>query len=244
MRNRLFVAVILLMAFNLSAQNLDDLFTTESKNENTIVENVFRGTKFVNSQSANLAEQGVLILDIQHRFGSIRGGAYEFFGLDQADMRLGFEYGLTKNLNIGLGRSTFQKTYDTFLKAALARQSDRFPIAATFTASGYFITLRNYFPANDDKFTDKLAGNFQFQLVRNFNRLAFQVSPGYLFPGYLPGIEDSDSFASLGGAVSVAASRRVNVNIEYIHFFTEMIYDNNRPLSLGVDIETGVICFS
>ena len=34
------------------------------------------------------------MLRSSHRFGTLNGGAYEFFGLDNATMRLGFDYGL------------------------------------------------------------------------------------------------------------------------------------------------------
>jgi len=33
-----------------------------------------------------------------HRFGKINDGGYEFFGLDNATMRMGFDYGLTDRL--------------------------------------------------------------------------------------------------------------------------------------------------
>ena len=62
------------------------------------VKNTFRGTRFVNAQSANLADKGDLLLLIQHRFGDISGGVYELFGLDKASMRIGFEYGFGKNI--------------------------------------------------------------------------------------------------------------------------------------------------
>ena len=60
---------------------------------------------------------------ISHRFGKLNEGAYEFFGLDNATMRMGFDYGITKNLMVGIGRSTYQKTYDAFLKLKILRQS-------------------------------------------------------------------------------------------------------------------------
>ena len=74
----------------------------------------------MNAHSANLAEDGDLLL-IQHRFGDISGGFYELFGLDQASIRLGFEYGVGKNLNFGIGRSTFMKMYDMMTKLRLAQ---------------------------------------------------------------------------------------------------------------------------
>ena len=87
------------------------LFKQVTAQEKEQVENIFQGTRFVNSQSANMAEKGELLLLIQHRFGDISGGFYELFGLDQASMRLGFEYGFGRNFNLGFGRSTWLKTF-------------------------------------------------------------------------------------------------------------------------------------
>jgi hypothetical protein len=239
MIKRLLILFVFSGAVNGYSQNLEDLLSEEEKDNIEVIENVFQGTRLVNTQSANLAEPGVLILNIQHRFGSIKGGAYEFFGLDQAEMRLGFEYGLAKKLNVGIGRTTYQKTYDTFVKARLAEQSEIFPVAASFTASGYIVTLKNYFPDTNDDLSDKIASSFEFEIVRNFKGFAIQISPSYMFTGYMPEAGESRSFAVLTGGLSLAVSRRININMEYLHHFADMIPGNNRPISIGADIDTG-----
>ena len=45
------------------------------------------------------------------------------FGLDQATIRIGGDYGITDQLMIGVGRSSFEKVYDGFFKYKLLRQS-------------------------------------------------------------------------------------------------------------------------
>ena len=60
---------------------------------------------------------------ILHRFGNVNKGAYEFFGLDNATMRLGFDFGITKNLMFGIGRSTNKKELDGFIKYRLIHQA-------------------------------------------------------------------------------------------------------------------------
>ncbi len=64
------------------------LISSVSAQEQNNVNNIFKGTRCINGQSANLVEHGKLLLLIQHRFGDISGGAYQLFGLDQATMRL------------------------------------------------------------------------------------------------------------------------------------------------------------
>jgi outer membrane receptor protein involved in Fe transport len=48
----------------------------------------FKTTRIVNTQSVEGVSKGELLFIIQHRFGSVNQGIYEFFGLDQANIRL------------------------------------------------------------------------------------------------------------------------------------------------------------
>src|SRR5689334_3431967 len=61
----------------------------------------FKGVRLINGQTVELSSHGVLLLLISHRFGQLNGGSYEFFGLDQATMRLGLEYGVLDWINVG-----------------------------------------------------------------------------------------------------------------------------------------------
>jgi len=197
-------------------------------------ENIFQGTRLVNGQSSNLVEKGKLNLLIQHRFGDISGGAYELFGLDQATMRLGFEYGFTDNLNLGFGRSTFLKTYDAFAKYRLVQQNRDFPFTVAATLEGSLPTLRNYFPESSDKFS----GTAQLHISKTVNNFGFQVSPGFINTGFIPAKNNSYSMFILGVAGSVKLSRKVSLNAEYLYNF-ENEFSNTKPLSFGVDIDTG-----
>lgn len=205
--------------------------------EKTIIENAFQGTRFVNEQSVNLADHGGLLLFIQHRFGEIDGGLYQLFGLDQATMRLGFEYGLGKHLNVGFGRSTYMKTYDVYVKGRIASQTEAFPLSIALVAAGSVPTLRN-FPENKNNFSSKFSGNIQLLLAKTIGPVGLQISPGYLKTGYMLFEEKDVSTFTAGLAGSVRISSKVSANLEYLHPFTDELPGSN-PLSLGVDIDTG-----
>jgi len=209
-----------------------------AQEETVITENTFQGTRFVNEQSANLTEKGKLLLFIQHRFGEIDGGLYQLFGLDQATLRLGFEYGFGKNLNLGFGRSTYMKTYDVYGKYRLMRQTNNFPLTMAVSAAGSVPTIRNVFPDEFNNFSDKLSGNIQLHIAKRMGIVGFQVSPGYLSTGYVPVENESFSLLTLGLAGSVRISEDVSVNIEYLPHFNDEL-NTTKPLSLGVDIDTG-----
>jgi hypothetical protein len=70
----------------------------------------FKDTRIINAQSNETPGKNVLHFVIAHRFGQINEGAYALWGLDNASMRMAFDYGVTDRLAVGVARSTFQKT--------------------------------------------------------------------------------------------------------------------------------------
>ncbi|MFZ1257270.1 MAG: DUF5777 family beta-barrel protein, partial [Saprospiraceae bacterium] len=76
----------------------------EETNPNQKVTNAFKSPRVINSHSMEMLAAGALDFRILHRFGNINEGYKQFFGLDNATMRMGFDYGITKNITVGLGR--------------------------------------------------------------------------------------------------------------------------------------------
>lgn len=214
------------------------ILRASAQDEEKPVKNVFQGTRFINLQSANVASKNELQMFIQHRFGNINGGFYEFFGLDEASMRLGFEYGLTDNFTVGIGRSTFMKTYDSFLKYRILTQNSSMPLTVTATVAGSFPSIKNVIPDEYSDFTDKASGNVQLHIAKSWKKVGFQVSPGYIGTGYIPVENNSYSFFTLGAGGSVKLSKKVSVNLEYLYRFEDKI-DYVNPLSASIDLDTG-----
>ncbi len=84
----------------------------------------FKGLKIVNFESTKMVSKNQLYFVVSHRFGTIKTGIEDFFGLEQAVTRLNFIYGITDGINLGVSRSSFKKTYETSLKLRLLRQKD------------------------------------------------------------------------------------------------------------------------
>src|SRR5690242_10008160 len=108
-------------AINSLAQTDSLDFGNES--EKIEIRSAFNGNTVINSQSTNVSDQGQLSVIIGHRFGTIKEGIYNFYGLDEAVMRMGFEYGLYDNITVGIGRSTAGKNYDGYIKYRLLTQT-------------------------------------------------------------------------------------------------------------------------
>ena len=92
--------------------------------EQTYTSATFKTTRIINMHSVENAAAGVMDFRISHRFGFINSGAYDLFGLDQALMRFGLEYGVTDRLMVGVGRSNVNKAYDSFLKYKILKKEN------------------------------------------------------------------------------------------------------------------------
>ena len=100
---------------------LNDSLSLNEKS--SLVTGTFKANHVVNMQTVEGPAAGALNLIIQHRFGKVNSGIYDFFGLDNATWRLGFDYGISKRLVVGIGRSSYLKTYDGYIKYKLLQQT-------------------------------------------------------------------------------------------------------------------------
>jgi hypothetical protein len=108
-----------------------------------VVDATFKATHLINGHTVQTPGEGTMVFLISHRFGALNGGASEFFGLDQATLRLGFEYALTDRFEVGVGRSSLNKTYDGFLKYKAIQQTTGarpVPVSVTLFGSAAIMT--------------------------------------------------------------------------------------------------------
>lgn len=226
-----------------NAQDLLDLLgEDEPTTEFTYA--TFKTTRIINGHSVENPADGVLLFMISHRFGKLNSGAYDFFGLDQATIRLGFEYGVGERLSVGIGRSSYQKAYDGFVKYKILRQSsgDRtMPLTMTWFSSMDLFSLKWQDTERKNYFSSRLSFVHQLLLARKFSdKFSLQVSPTFIHKNLvLTEADDNDTFAmGVGGRLKL--TQRVSVNAEYFYLMPGSVADNFvNPLSIGFDIETG-----
>jgi hypothetical protein len=209
------------------------------------VTGTFKGTHIINTHSVETPAKGVLLFMIMHRFGKINEGAYEFFGLDNATMRMGFDYGLTDELTVGIGRSTFQKTYDGYLKGKLLRQSEgpggRIPLSVTALAGIAYTSLRY---SDKPYLNARYRTNYTLQLLvaRKLSRnLSLQLSPSYLHYNLVPTVADKNDVFVLGIGGRMKITKRSSINVEYNYLPGNQVnsFKVYNSFSAGFDIETG-----
>lgn len=140
--------------------------------------------------------KGNLDFRILHRFGLVNSGAKNFFGLDQASMRMGFDYGLGTNVTIGVGRSTLDKEFDGFIKIRALRQSTgpgSFPVSIVLITGATVWTLPWTDPTRDNKFSSRVGYYHVIIVGRKFSEaFSLQLSPTMVHRNLVPLANDEN----------------------------------------------------
>lgn len=204
----------------------------------------FKTTRIINGHSIENVAGGVLDFRISHRFGTLEQGFYDLFGLDVATMRLGFEYGIDDRLMVGLGRSTYEKSYDGFVKYKILRQQKgkkNIPLTLSYFGSTSINTLKWANPARENYFSSRLNYVHQFLIGRKFSSAtSLQLTPSLVHRNLIPDNTVKHDVFALGIGGRQKLNKRVSVNAEYFYVFPNQISDEfKNSLSLGFDIETG-----
>jgi len=256
MLSRLFLAIALLGSTGLLHAQTDsnsngDLGALLSGDASTKTHEyttaTFKGVRVINGQSIENEAPGVLNFIILHRFGTVQNGFQDLFGLDGAQTRFGFEYGITKWLTVGLGRSSFEKEYDGLLRAKILRQTmdDHMPITVSYAVT--MMAKSNEVHLSDSTktyyFSNRLSYCHQILIARKFSeRFSLQLSPSLVHYNLVNDTQDPNNVLALGIGGRVKLTRRLALTGEYFYQIpgnkiTSIPYYNS--FSVGLDIETG-----
>ena len=243
MKKIFLTAFLILASLQLSSQDLLDILELEAPVTENIVSATFKGTRIVNGHSIENRKDTELEFIISHRFGRVNTGFEELFGLDQANIRFALEYGLTDDLTAGLGRSSFEKTYDGYLKYSLLKQktgANAFPFAVSLFGS-IAAKSQKAIAGNERTFAESLFYVGQVLIAKKVNSsLSIQVTPTYVHRNLATIAADPHDIFALGFGTRVKLSKRVSLNAEYYQQFQNLTSINARnSLAFGVDIETG-----
>ena len=236
------VAFVLLISMGVSAQNIDLFSENNYSNNPDIITGTFKSTRIINGQSIENVGPGILDFRILHRFGPLSDGAYNFYGLDQATMRLGLDYGITDKLMIGIGRSTFEKQYDALIKLKIIRQQEgqrNIPFSVSYASSFIYKSLKDATTTYTPYVSDKFSFSHQLLIASKVNDyFSLQLTPTLIHYNIVDTKTTPNDFYSLGIGFRQRLSKRLNFTTEYYHRFTTLSGYYN-PLSMGFDIETG-----
>jgi hypothetical protein len=247
----LFTCSFFTLSTAMSQDMLDEL--GEEPKEVKRVTASFKNSKVINAQSTETTHKGVMDFRISHRFGMLSDGLYGLYGLDQASLRLSFDYGITERLMVGFGRSTYQKTYDEYFKYKIFWQtegSNKMPISLLWYSNMAISTLKP--PPPDQlpykfKFTQRLVYTHQLIIGRKFSDgFTLELLPTFIWRNIVATSAEKNGVMAMGFAGRIKLSRRIALNAEYFYVLPNQLAKDasgkslyTNSLSVGFDIETG-----
>ncbi len=239
---RLSILFLLLSTLAVAQNDLLDELDADLDMGPLYAESAFKGLKIINLESTKMVDKGEMYFIVAHRFGSIRNGFDDFFGLDIASNKLQLIYGLSDHINFGAARSSYQKTYALHTKLRILRQqNEKSPV--TIGAYGQ-LTINNQLDLDlnpDLDFSHRLTYTAQALVSRKFSeKLSLQLSPTLIHKN-LTEVDDESNmqFVMVAGG-RYKLSKRISLNMDYglvTNRPEELNYNN--MLSIGLDIETG-----
>jgi hypothetical protein len=250
MKKIVFFFLNIVFLFNANAQDdLMNMLNSESPDKPVPVFATFKATRVITGQSIEHVAAKHLNFVILHRFGEVNKGAYELWGLDQANIRLIFDYGITDRIQVGFARSSMNKTYDGNLKIKLLKQSKGTggsPVSICYYGNVAVNTMKWEDAGRQNYFTSRMSYFNQVIFARKFSdKLSLQIAPTMVHQNLVKYTKDLNTTLAIGTGGSIRLNRSFRFNFEYYPRITgrdmksasgATLYDY---LALGVDIETG-----
>jgi opacity protein-like surface antigen len=249
--------ILILLAGNVYSQDLDALMNAETKPTIDYTTATFKASRIINGHSIEQMKKKQLDFRISHRFGTLNNGGYGLYGLDQSVIHFSLEYGIKDWLMVGVGRGSFNKTYDSFAKFRLLRQSSgakSMPVSLSYMTSVELNSLKfDTTPIQTSSttttprinyFSSRLTYVHQILIARKFNEnFSFQLSPTFIHRNFVKTELDPNDIFAMGFGARYKLSKRLSLNAEYYYAYNpnrkylDTRYYNSA--SVGIDIETG-----
>ena len=244
--NRILIIVIFLIGYFIS--NAQDTINTEQK-QNVPVKKTFETSYLLEQPTVMQPTKGSIEFMIQHRFGEIKNGISDLFGIyASANTRLSISYGISDLFTIGFGTTQGQKLQDFNWKVNLFRQTKSWSIPITISYYGNaVINASNKSVFGDPayyKFIHRLSYFNSIIVACKLNKsISMQVAPSI---SYFNAIQDS-SFSNLNFGLSIGARAKITKSIavigEYQTPFTKATNNPKPNASLGFEIGTATHSF-
>ncbi len=224
--------------------------------DDDLITNVFNYGVLINNQTTETISKGTFQLRIHHRFGELDFKNFgntvveEFLGFDgSANIRFGFTFAVSDNLQVGVGRTKIDKVYDFEAKYRVLRQREtKSPISLTLyfntaiSALDFPEVAPNEFFADGEtpfeyKFAHRVAYNGQIIASKKFGEnLSFMASPIFIYKNLAPeGRENFVAGATVGGRFKTGITS--SIIFEYTTKFNDR-EGFKDPIAIGYEIGT------
>jgi hypothetical protein len=233
----------------------------------------FKAYRLGNALTTETVKKKHLDFRISHRFGNIYDNTVNnpinqtfqtYLGFDNAsDIRTSFDYGITDNITVGIGRSRMNKLADASVKWRVLQQTTNFSIpvsVALFGDVGYTHapTSEIYSGIVKDFSTNELHRFNYFSQIIIASKLndwiSVELLPSYMHRNFIKestnpnnDSKDQNGFFSVGFGARIKMTKRVSLIGDYFYNVNSYYMNNpmaKNPLSFGVELETGGHVFS
>lgn len=209
----------------------------------------FESSILIDNQTVISPMKGSFEFRIHHRFGTMKNGVKDIFGIyAPSNIRLGFNYGLTDKIMLGIGTTKDYKLQDLQWKYSILQQTRSGSIPVSVSYYGNMVIdarpSENFGP--EDKFEEihRLSYLTQLLIAHKFNfKYTLQVAPSF---AYFNSVEDGRKNGNFG----ISASGRARILgataliFEYDQLLTKQEgYEPKPNLAAGVEFGTATHAF-
>lgn len=246
---RIIIFLCLLLSIHCFSQ--DSTMNQLTKDMNTTKDNsskpikIFEGERLINTNTPELIGKGKMDFRVIHNFydiGGSGGGLKNFFGFDNAaDIKIGFEIGLGKKLDVLAARtrggelannnfSRVQKIWELGFKYKLMEQMEGsgHPLSIALFVNNAVTSmqvpnfarqsLRDSAETGYNNFSERQSQVVQLMIARKTGSVSLQVS-GTLVHRNRVMVGDDKSIFALGGAIRIPFNNRFALIVDYVHPF-------------------------
>jgi len=147
---------------------------------------------------------------------------------------------------VGIGRGSWEKTFDGFAKFSILRQSSgtgAMPVSFSYFSSLALRTIDLQQAPGSGYLAARTAFVNQVLVARKFSQFfSLQLTPTWLHRDLYDAGTDPEDILAIGTGGRIRLARRVSLNAEYYILTDPKTYRNEpvrNPLTIGFDIETG-----
>ncbi len=231
----------------------------QDSTQNEPVFNTFSSGTFLENQTYVTNYPKSIEFVINHRFGQISDGAEEAWGLySPSNIRLGINYAVNKNIQLGLGTTKYDKQQDANIKYLILQQStnNKIPVSLSYYGSiAYDARNKKNFDYDNYKLAHRFSYFHEIMIARKWcDFFSLQVAPIYTHFN----VVESDSLnnpirkndnISLSVLGKFTLTPTLNLFCEFDKNFTKLIketdlYKNPQPLiAIGLEKATAAHSF-
>jgi hypothetical protein len=240
MRKLLF-CIYMLMGLSLSAQvdttsnNLmNELDSKTAAPPGKAPVKIFYSQRLISANTVEVIPKGRLVFNVVHLFGNMAGqfgGWKNAFGLDNSqDIKIGFQLGLTKRLNVivsrNKGNAEMLHLWEMAFKYKFLEQRENdpsHPLSLTVFTNGVISSMKASTDSSKEgyfrKSSDRRSQVIQVMVARKFGKLfSLQLNPTFVYTNHVvPG--DCNGVFALGGGIRVPIYKQFVLIADYFHGF-------------------------